>query len=158
MLKRILVIGLLALFVPAALATDKENAAQAFAAGKTALKAADFTKALEQFKNATRGDPDNQQYFNAYTLLRRVIKMREQVTKEMEAEAWQQFARQLYAYYHENGISTELVSLATTLCATLADSATNWMWIVSPVAMRIRRLRRSSSTAESIPCAATVLG
>jgi hypothetical protein len=112
---RIFVAGLLALVVPATLASDKENAAQAFAAGKTALKAADFTKALEQFKTATRGDPDNQQYFNAYTLLRRVIKMREQVTKEMEADAWQQSARQLYAYYHENGISTELVSLASTM-------------------------------------------
>ncbi len=116
------VAGILA--APLAWAGSAE-ATKAFDDGKALLAKGEFDKALEAYKTAVKADPESKELTSAYTMLRRVITIREQFAKEQEPEAWQQMARALLSYYQRNHINGEALTLAGQMHAKLknGDSA-----------------------------------
>ncbi len=107
------------------LAWGQTGAALQFANGKAALSKGEFQAALEALKAATKADPENSEYFQEYTLLRRVMNIREQVKDETDAETWQKMSRALFNYYHQHKIEQEALTTARALYekAASADSA-----------------------------------
>jgi tetratricopeptide (TPR) repeat protein len=107
------------------LALGQTDAAQQFANGKAALSKGEFQTALEAFKAATKADPENSEYFQEYTLLRRVMNIREQVREETDAETWQKMSRALYNYYRQHKIGQEALTTARAMYekAPSADTA-----------------------------------
>lgn len=98
-----------------ALASAQTEPAQQFASGKVLLAKGDFQGALEVFKAATKAEPENSEYFQEYTLLRRVINIREQLKDEEDAETWQKMSRALYNYYRQHKIDQEALATARAL-------------------------------------------
>jgi len=114
-MKRMLIAGYLIGWVlsmaGAAVAGPGEEAAAAFAAGKALLAKADFYGALERFKTAAREDADNQEYAQQYAMLRQVIRMRGDSSKERDPERWLQMAGALRTYYHDHHLYSEALPL-----------------------------------------------
>jgi len=104
------VVGIVAA-APLAWAGSAE-ATKAFEEGKALLAKGQFDKALDAYKTAVKADPESKELTTAYTILRRVISIREQFAKEQEPEAWQQMARALLSYYQRNHIAGESLTLA----------------------------------------------
>ena len=105
-------------------ALGQTDAVLQFANGKAALSKGEFQAALEAFKAATKADPENNEFFQEYTLLRRVMNIREQVKEETDAETWQKMSRALYNYYRQHKIEQEALATARALHekAASADS------------------------------------
>jgi tetratricopeptide (TPR) repeat protein len=106
-------------------AWGQTDAVVQFANGKAALAKGEFQAALEAFKAATKADPENDEFFQEYTLLRRVMNIREQVKEETDAETWQKMSRALYNYYRQHKIDQEALATARALYekAASAESA-----------------------------------
>jgi tetratricopeptide (TPR) repeat protein len=96
-------------------ALGQTDAVLQFANGKVALAKGEFQAALEAFKAATKADPENNEFFQEYTLLRRVMNIREQVKEETDAETWQKMSRALYNYYRQHKIEQEALATARAL-------------------------------------------
>ena len=93
------------------------DAAAEFARGQALLAKADFEGALEAFKAATKAEPEISEFFQEYTLLRRVINIRAQLKEEEDADTWQTMARALYNYYRQHKIRGEALTIAKALHA-----------------------------------------
>jgi hypothetical protein len=96
-----------------AMADPAEEAAKAFAKGRTMLAGADFDGALEAFKIAATTDKANQEYRQQFAMLRRVMQMRSRIEGEQNPEHWESMARALRNYYHEHAIFSEALPLDT---------------------------------------------
>ncbi len=94
-----------------ALASGAETAARAFASGNALLTQAKFDEALQAFRTAATSDADNPQYQQAYTLLRQIIQMREQIEAERVPDRWLSMARALRTFYHDHEIYSESLLL-----------------------------------------------
>ena len=105
---------------------DDDAAARTYADGRTLLANGDFAGALDAFKAAAKADPKNDEYFQESALLSRVIKVREQFTKEENPEVWQKMGAALFNYYKQYNVKNEALTMAETLHKKLnsPDSAT----------------------------------
>jgi tetratricopeptide (TPR) repeat protein len=91
------------------------EAGKAFTDGKTLLAKGDFDGALKAYKAAAQADPENKEYLQEFSLLRRVVKMRAELASEKDAEAWQQMARALFVFYCDHKLSGEALAVAGTV-------------------------------------------
>jgi tetratricopeptide (TPR) repeat protein len=91
------------------------EAAKAFEEGLALLAKGNFDGALKAYKTAAEGDPDKKEYMLEYTLLRRIIKQRAQLTTEQDTEAWLKVGRAVYAFYDEHGLNEEALTLAAQI-------------------------------------------
>lgn len=94
-----------------ALAESADEAAKAFAEGKTLLAKADFDGASQAFREATQTHPDNKEYARQYGMLRQIIRTRAQIANEQDPDRWWGMARSLCAYYHGHKIHSEALPL-----------------------------------------------
>jgi tetratricopeptide (TPR) repeat protein len=108
-----------------AIVLAQTDAATQFANGQAALSKGEFQTALAALKAATKADPENDEYFHEYALLRRVMHVRKQLKEETDAETWQKMSRALYNYYRLHKIAQEALAAARGLYdkAPSADSA-----------------------------------
>ncbi len=110
------------------------DAANAFAQGKLLLTRGDLAGALAAFKSATKTEPENQQYFQEYSLLKRVLDIRDQVKNEQDADAWAQMNRALYNYYTSYKINGEALAIAQVLHERLHTGETATMLAAAQIA------------------------
>jgi tetratricopeptide (TPR) repeat protein len=115
----------LAVGVPVVCAGPAEEAAAVFAKGTALLTKADFEGALKAYAAAARTDSANTDYRTQYSILRRVITMRDGLAKEQNPEKWQASALALRSFYYSNKLYTEALQVDTQLHSRLksADSA-----------------------------------
>jgi tetratricopeptide (TPR) repeat protein len=99
----------------AAAVNAQTDAVGQFAAGKALLVKGDFQAALDAFKAATKAAPENSEFFQEYTLLRRVMNIREQLKAEEDAETWQRMSRALYNYFRQHKVNGEALAIARGL-------------------------------------------
>lgn len=102
-----------------------DSAATEFARGKTLLADGKFDEALAAFKAAAKANPDQGEYFQEFSMLQRVLNIREQLAKEESPETWEQMARALYGYYNSRKVYGEALTLAEAIHRRLntGDSA-----------------------------------
>lgn len=86
------------------LSAQDKRASQLFANGKAQLTQGNFKKALEFYTDATRLAPNNEEYGNECTMLRRVIKIRSILEKEEDLKKWVPMALSLRSFYYENHV------------------------------------------------------
>lgn len=79
--------------------------------GAALLASGDFDGAIDAYKGAAKADKDNPEYRMQYSLLRRVIKVREQLDTEKDAERWEHLALALHRFYHTYDVYTESLKL-----------------------------------------------
>lgn len=103
-----------------------DEAARFFSDGNNALRDGKLPQALQCYGEASRLDRDNQSYRDQYLLVRRVIKIRNLIEKEKDAEKWLGMALSLRGFYYDNHIHAEALALDRRIHATVgtADSAT----------------------------------
>jgi tetratricopeptide (TPR) repeat protein len=104
-----------ALIFCAVRAHGQTDAAQRFEQAKALLAKGDFSGALEAFKAATKAEPENSEYFQEFTLLRRVLNIREQLKAETDPETWQKMSRALYNYYCQHRVHGEALAIARAM-------------------------------------------
>ena len=102
----------------------ESTAAQLFADGQALLARADFNGAMEAFKAATKAEPENSDYFQEYSLLRRVLNLRTQLKDEEDQETWQKMSRALFNYYFSHKINNEALTVAQSLHAKVGTGET----------------------------------
>lgn len=107
---KFVVVGVVLAAVPA-LARPAEDAARAFANGKALLAKVKFDEALQAFGTAAKADASNQEYRQAYAVLRQVIRMREEIEKKQDPDQWVSMARALRTFYHDHRIYSESLPL-----------------------------------------------
>ncbi len=112
---RNLVVGLTLVTILGSTVAWADDTAITFANGRTLLAKADFEGALQAFKIAVTAQPENSEYFQEYTLLRRVINLRAQLKDEQDPETWQKMSQALYNYYHSRKINGEALATAGAL-------------------------------------------
>lgn len=109
------VLGLTLVTILGSSAAWADDTATTFANGQTLLTKGDFEGALQAFKIAVTAEPENGEFFQEYTLLRRVINLRAQLKDEQDPETWQKMSQALYNYYHSHKINTEALATARAL-------------------------------------------
>ena len=105
------VVGSFVLSSAPALAGPTEEAAEAYAQGRTLLAKADFAGASEAFGRAARTDAENGEYRRQYSMVRQVMRLRVEIEKEEDSARWWGMARSLRAYYHGHRIYSEALPL-----------------------------------------------
>ena len=138
-----------AIFVTAALAGPRRDAAVKFAEGKALLAEGDFAAAMKAYTAAAKADPDNPDYRVQAMLVRRVIKLREKLDTQKDPEKWLGDARSLYAFYRENEIHTEALAIALKVHAeeASADSAA----MLARARLALNRNAEAVQTLGSVP-------
>jgi tetratricopeptide (TPR) repeat protein len=101
-----------------------DDAAAKFAQGNALLAKGDFDGAQKAYVAAAKAAPDNEEYVQRATLIRRVIEVRQKLDK-LTGDEWVSTAAALHAFYDENQIYTEALPLARKVHEKLrtADSA-----------------------------------
>ncbi len=112
-----------------------EDAAAVFSKGAALLAKADFDGALKAFTAAAKTDPSNMDYRNQYSILKRVITMREGLAKEKNPEKWKASALALRSYYHSNKIYNEALALDSDMHARLNSAESAGMLAQTQLAM-----------------------
>lgn len=92
-------------------ADSAEQAAVYKAEAEALLAKADFDGALEAYAKAAKTDTANTEYRATYAVLRRIIKMREAVTKETNPERLATVTLALRAFYYEHDLYNEALVL-----------------------------------------------
>lgn len=123
--KRLFVAALMSAMCGMAFAGPAEDAAAAKKQGDELLAKADFNGALKAYATAAKADSSNAEYRNEYSILRRVIAMREAIGVEKNADKWMTSARGLRSYYHGRKLYDEALTLDKQIHEKLnsADSA-----------------------------------
>jgi tetratricopeptide (TPR) repeat protein len=108
--------GILSVVIVAAsclpvLAGLAEDAARAFADGKALLAKGEYDAALKAYADAAKADPKNEEYRQQHALLRRVIKMRQEVQDEKDAAKLESTAMALRAFYYESNLYRQALDL-----------------------------------------------
>jgi hypothetical protein len=120
-----MMVGATGTFAQLAWAGPAEEAAASHKKGDELLAKADFDGALKAYAAAAKVDSANQEYRMDYSVLRRVISLRESLAKETNTEKFKTGARGLHSYYHTHKIYKEALALDKQLHEKLnnADSA-----------------------------------
>ena len=108
-------ISVVALMLGATAWAQQGDGAAEFARGKSLLAEGKLDEALAGFRAAARANPDNNEYFQEFSLLQRVMNIRQQLAKEERPETWEQMARALCGYYQSRKVYGEALTLATAL-------------------------------------------
>jgi tetratricopeptide (TPR) repeat protein len=119
-LSTILVVVVAMVSAPLALA-DPEDAAAKYTQGTALLGKGDFEGALKAYTAAVKADPDNEEYLQKATLVRRVIEMRKKLDK-LTGEPWLASAGALRAFYVENRLLSEALPLDRQIHAKLGSA------------------------------------
>jgi tetratricopeptide (TPR) repeat protein len=90
---------------------QNETGAELFTRGKALLGQADFQAAAQAFRKASQADPQNQEYRRQYSMLRQVMRLRQQIDREQDSDRWWGMARSLRAYYHGHRIYSAALPL-----------------------------------------------
>ncbi len=117
-----LICVLIAVFGWAAVpAAADDDAARTFAQGEELLSQGEFDKALAAFSEASTQDPKAADYSAEAAILRRVLKLRDELTKEQDAEKWLVRAQALRAYYYSKNLYGEALTLDRQAHAKRSD-------------------------------------
>ncbi len=104
-MKRHRIIGMLSCFALAACTSAAlalgDEAPGKFAEGNALVAKGDLAGALKAYTAAAKAAPDNQEYAQKASLLRRVIEIRKKLD-QLNGEAWIAAAQALHGFYHEN--------------------------------------------------------
>ena len=131
----ILVMTAAASLLPAAARAD--SAQQAFVAGKALMAKADFDGALRSFATAARADRDNRAYLQQYAIVRRIIALRGELDAQQDASRWEYIARGLHAFYVNQGIYTEALTLDREIHARLDSASSGVMLAETQLALNL---------------------
>ena len=92
-------------------AEEEARASFYFDEGWEHLQQGRLDQALDALGQAAKLDPSNQAYVTEAALLRRVMKLREDLAKETDEGRWMARARALRAYYYDKGLPAEALAL-----------------------------------------------
>jgi len=106
-----------------------------FGRGKTLLKQGDFQGALRKFTDAVRADRGNKEYARNYTMVRRIISLRNRLDLEQEPNRWEYVALALHAFYTSERIYPESLALGEKMHARLNNASTARMLAETQLAM-----------------------
>lgn len=106
-----MVVGCLTTVPGRAQADSSEEAAKLGVEGRACLAKADLEGAKKAFKAAAKADRENEEYRQLYAVVRRVIKIREALADEKDAEKWAKTAGALRGFYYEHEIYREALAL-----------------------------------------------
>jgi tetratricopeptide (TPR) repeat protein len=104
----IAIVGLVSCCLPAYAGDDP---AARFAEGKALLAKGDFDAALAAYAAAAKADPKSEQFRQDHALLRRIIKMRQDVREEKDAKKFEATALALRVFYYDNALFREALGL-----------------------------------------------
>ncbi len=99
-----------------------ESGQETFARGKSLLEKGDFDGALAAFAAAARGDLDNDSYRQQYALVRRIVDLRKRMDVEKDPEKWEYAARALHAFYLDQGLHSQAVTVARKMHEKIATA------------------------------------
>ena len=116
-------------------AVHGESPEQVFAGGKALLAKGDFQGALQAFAAAARANRENREYIQEYSMVRRIITLRERLDMEKDPERWEYIARALHAFYIDQGIYSESLALNKKIHARLNTASSAWMLAETQLAM-----------------------
>lgn len=154
---RLLKLGLAVLFVTGlAVAASPESAALYYKIGKEALSRGEFEAAAQAFESAAKADPDNAEYAAQAALVRRVVDLRQSLEKESDDRKWLATASALFAFYMDNNIEREALSLALKMHTRQPTAETAAMLARARLALNqnaeaaegLRALAEEKATAE----------
>jgi len=102
-----------------------DTAEETFAKGETLLRNGDFSAALQSYATAARADQSNPEYMQHYTMMRRIVDLRNRLNTETNPQRWEYMAKGLRAFYASEQIYPDLLKLDQELHLRLksADSA-----------------------------------
>lgn len=98
-----------------AVPAEATEAAKSFDEGKALLAQGNFDGAMTAFKAALKAEPDNNAYFQECQLLSQVLKIRQQLEEEQNAEEFARVGRGLFNYYRLYKVNNEALKLATVM-------------------------------------------
>jgi tetratricopeptide (TPR) repeat protein len=124
-----------AIAAPAAFAGSAEQAAKSFEQGNALLAKADFDGAIKAYAAAAKADPEKQEYRQQYAIVRRVMQMRDALTKEKNPAKWEQMAKALRGFYAGSSIYSEALAIDKQLHAKLNTPETAVMLAETQLAM-----------------------
>lgn len=127
-------VAVLVLATTVAFAGPVEDARRTYAQGDTLLAKADFNGALKAYASAARLDTANKEYRTAYMVVKRVIALRDAIDKETNAKKWEDAARALHAFYIDNKVYSEALTLDEKLHKKLNTIETATMLAGSQIA------------------------
>jgi tetratricopeptide (TPR) repeat protein len=107
----ILCVAIVAAACQPVLAGPGDDAARLFADGKALLAKSDFDGALAAYAAAAKADPKNEEYRQQHALLRRVIKMRQDVQDEKDTAKLESTAAALRAFYYAHDLYRQALDL-----------------------------------------------
>ena len=107
----VILFGLLLTAAGSVAAGPAEDAAAAFDRGTAQLQESSFDAALSSYAEAARLDPKNDLYRSEESILRRVIKLRGELTPNDDAAKWERVAPGLRAYYYSKAMYADALAL-----------------------------------------------
>lgn len=114
-------LAMLALIVIPAVARG-ETAEEAFAQGQALLAKGEFSGSLDAYRKAVEANRGNQEYFQQYALVRRIVQMREQLEQEQNPARWQFLAQALHSFYVSQKLYNETLDLDQRVFARQKDA------------------------------------
>ena len=96
-----------------------DTATESFTRGEGLLTKGNLNAALAAYADAVRADRGNREYVQHYTMLRRIIQLRERLDQEKEPTRWESVARALHAFYVGEKIYPEALALGQKIHARL---------------------------------------
>ena len=121
-LNHIVTVIALAAFLSFGVMARADTAAGSFAKGEGLLAKGDLHAALAAYADAARADRANREYVQHYTMLRRVIQLREQLDEEKEPARWENTARALHAFFVGERVYSEALALGQKIHARLNNA------------------------------------
>jgi tetratricopeptide (TPR) repeat protein len=112
-----------------------ETAEEAFAKGQALLAKGNFQGALNAYSEAVQANRENQEYFQKYALVRRILQMREQLDQEQDPARWQFLAQALHSFYVSQKLYNETLELDRKIHARQNDAASATMLAETLLAM-----------------------
>jgi len=110
-------------------------AEQAFAQGQQLLADGDLQGALQALATAVKQDRENPEYVRQYTMLRRVVQLRQRLAAEQDPRRWEYMARALRAFYLDQGIYPEALELDEQIHGKLQNAQSASMLAETQLAM-----------------------
>ena len=110
---------------------------QVFAAGKASMADGDFEKALRAFATAARADRENREYYQSYSMVRRILTLRAGLAQQTDPQRWEYMARALHAFYVRENLYAESLALGKQMHARLNTASSATMLAETQLAMNL---------------------
>ncbi|NUQ62008.1 MAG: hypothetical protein HUU20_05945 [Pirellulales bacterium] len=138
------------------------SAGEQYASGQALLAKGDFDGALAALAAAARTDSKNEAYLQEYTMVRRIVQLRQAIDSEADPQRWEYLARALHSFYVSRGLLEEAVVLDRKIHARLNNASSAVLLAETELALNhnteaaevLQRLDGSQST----PATQTLLG